>query len=432
MSIILYWIYLWQLKEYRWDRLRLYLKQFDIWGLISQWLIGNNSKPRLTIKAGLIFGLGVGLMGVSILFLLSLSLNWLIALVLVYFNVPILVSLAVGLVTIPKILIEELLFRLARRKRNGFQSLIVIGITGSYGKSTTKEYIKIALQQQYHVLATAGSVNTPLGVSLQILRSLTAHYDFYIVEMGAYHPGEIRKMVNLVQPKYAVLTGINSQHLGLFGSIESIIATKFELIEGIPDNGVVFANIADEIIAQEIQKINKKVIPYSALEPQGNIQAAIEVAKYVGFNADETSRINWDLFPLVGRQQVLPGKKNCVIINDTFSSNPTGFIAALELMKQQDSRQKILITTGIYELGARAAEINRLMHDCAAQLCTKMLLVESIHQEFYPQARLVTKYEDLMNEIEDNINNQTTFLFEGRNRLLVQLLDELVVKSENE
>lgn len=112
-------------------------------------------------------------------------------------------------------------------------NLTIIGITGSYGKTSQKEILESVLGKKYKTLTTEGNKNTPLGVADTIEKKLTPEHEIFIVEMGAYTRGNIRELCDLVHPNIAILTGITYQHLERFGSIEEIIATKYELPESI-------------------------------------------------------------------------------------------------------------------------------------------------------------------------------------------------------
>ena len=111
-------------------------------------------------------------------------------------------------------------------------SIIKIGITGSFAKTSVKEILKTILSQKYRVLATPFSYNTPLGIAKSV-KMLDSTHDVFIAEMGARQKGDIKELARLVNPKYGILTGVNHQHLESFGSIENTMDTKFELIENL-------------------------------------------------------------------------------------------------------------------------------------------------------------------------------------------------------
>ncbi|MGH2349701.1 MAG: Mur ligase family protein, partial [bacterium] len=122
---------------------------------------------------------------------------------------------------------------------------IVIGITGSYGKTSTKHFLQTMLSQRYRTLMTPGSYNTYMGVCRVINEQLTNDHEVFIVEMAAYGRGEIREIAHLVYPRFGILTAIGPQHLEWFGTIENVEATKYELIESLPAGGVAVFNADD-------------------------------------------------------------------------------------------------------------------------------------------------------------------------------------------
>src|SRR5262249_23934960 len=131
---------------------------------------------------------------------------------------------------------------LAARKLRQRSDLIVVGITGSYGKTSTKEFLSTLLGARYRVLKTAASVNTPVGIARTVLRGLQADHQVIVVEMGRYVPGNIRDLARLARPRIGILTAIGEQHLERFGSVENIARTKYELIQALPADGLAVFN----------------------------------------------------------------------------------------------------------------------------------------------------------------------------------------------
>ena len=128
-------------------------------------------------------------------------------------------------------------FNQAKAKLDARTDLIKIGITGSYGKTSTKFALLTILSEKYNVLASPASFNTPMGLSRVINNNLTDKHQVFIAEMGARHVGDIKELVDLVHPTYGLLTSVGSQHLETFGSVENIANTKYERIAGLPKDG---------------------------------------------------------------------------------------------------------------------------------------------------------------------------------------------------
>ena len=128
----------------------------------------------------------------------------------------------------------------AKRRLDDRPDLIKIGITGSYGKTSTKFILATILSEKFDVLATPSSFNTPMGLTRVIREQLEKHHQVFLAEMGARHVGDIRELVELVHPRLGLLTSVGEQHLETFGDIETVANTKFELVEGLPENGAAF------------------------------------------------------------------------------------------------------------------------------------------------------------------------------------------------
>ncbi len=128
----------------------------------------------------------------------------------------------------------------ARRIVQSMRNLLVIGITGSYGKTSVKHFLHTVLAQQFNVLMTPESFNTPMGVTRTVRSSLSPTHDIFIAEMGAKQTGDIKELCDLAQPKMGIITSIGPQHLETFKTLENVQATKFELVESLPADGTAF------------------------------------------------------------------------------------------------------------------------------------------------------------------------------------------------
>ena len=175
---------------------------------------------------------------------------------------------------------------LAARAKNKIRvqkDLKIIGITGSYGKTTMKEILATVLSVKYKVLKTPDSVNTPVGISRLILKDLTADKEIFIVEMGAYRRGEIKALCEIATPDIAVLTGINEAHLERFGSIENTIKAKFEIVENAKSDALIVLN-NDNFFVRENYKFHlgtRGVDFYKATERQLDYPAVPLLGEYI-------------------------------------------------------------------------------------------------------------------------------------------------------
>jgi len=137
--------------------------------------------------------------------------------------------------------------------------LTVIGITGSYGKTVTKDLLALILSKKYKVLKTQANQNTETGVAQAVINNLKPEHKFFVCEIGAVHKGKIKEVAGMVKPKIGILTGVNQQHLGVFGSQQNIIDAKFELLESLPENGTAVINWRSKSIVESYENQKRKI-----------------------------------------------------------------------------------------------------------------------------------------------------------------------------
>ena len=280
--------------------------------------------------------------------------------------------------------------------------VLKIGITGSYGKTSVKEILRTILSQKYRVLATPESYNTPLGIAITV-NKLDSTHDVFIAEMGARGKGDIKKLADMVHPKYGVLISVNSQHLESFGTEEVIKETKYELIESLPPDGTAFfstdnkiamelsgrfdgekikAGITDEnntVTATDIktdahgtsfklvfdgEKTARCTTVLLGKHSISNICIAASVAYKMGMSPQEIAKGVNRIKSIGHRLELLPNNKNIVIIDDSYNSNVEGAEAAMEVLDMFGGR-KIIVTPGLVELGVQEGlanfELGKLM-----------------------------------------------------------------------
>jgi UDP-N-acetylmuramoyl-tripeptide--D-alanyl-D-alanine ligase len=298
----------------------------------------------------------------------------------------------------------------ARRILKNLPNLIVIGVTGSYGKTSTKYFLQRLLSAKYNVLMTPENYNTTLGVVRTVRTLLRPVHDVFVCEMGARQAGDIKEICDLVNPRYGVITSIGPQHLESFGSIENIAATKFELADALPDDGVLFLNFDDELIRKK--NCAKRTVSYSLSDGGGdysaqgvrasregssfraalpggswidcstkligvhnvtNILAAIAVADHLGVPLDDISINVRRLEPVPHRLQLI-SRGDIIIIDDAYNSNESGAKAALDVLGMFEG-YKILVTPGMVELGGSQDMYNRRFGLQASAACDYVALV---------------------------------------------------------
>lgn len=314
--------------------------------------------------------------------------------------------------------VQQVYLRSARR-RLGRTHPRVVGITGSYGKTSTKYFLASILSRRFSVLATRESYNTPMGICKVIRGELSSSHEVFIVEMGAYRRGDIRELCRLVRPEVGILTAVGPQHLERFGSMENIARTKYELIEALPPGGLAVFNGDDPIsekLASETmgrREHGLRVLRYGcesgaevsawAVEVSfeglsfkvssgsrgpvsfetrvlgrqnvSNILAATAVALELGMELEEIGQAVKLLEAPPHRLQLIGSPLGVTVIDDAYNSNPVGAQAALELLGLVKSGARILVTPGMVELGAREAEENRRLGALAARVADLVILV---------------------------------------------------------
>lgn len=299
----------------------------------------------------------------------------------------------------------------AKEKLAACPNLTVIGITGSFGKTSVKHYLNTLLRAKYNVLMTPGGANVPMSVVRTIREQLTAAHEVFICEMGAKQLGDIKELCDIVHPKHGILTSIGPQHLETFGSLENVIATKFELGDALPSDGILFANGDDSNIRQKLGGYPNVVTyasnpngstyyaediaadargtTFTVVTPQGereiftvrligrhnveNLVGAIACAHTLGVSLRDLKGQMRKIAPVQHRLELID-RGDVLVIDDAYNSNPTGAKAALDTLALFDG-MKILVTPGMIELGERQTELNRIFGTQAAAVCDYIALV---------------------------------------------------------
>lgn len=267
----------------------------------------------------------------------------------------------------------------------------IIGITGTNGKTTTKELMASVLSKKYKVLFTQGNLNNHIGVPLTLLR-LNAKHEIAVIEMGANHPGEIKELVEIVRPDYGLITNVGKAHLEGFGSFEGVLKSKGELYDYLRANsGKIFINMESPYlrsIAKGIDRITYATTPGYPLwgetlscspflklhwftdysenpnEAQTNLigsynlenaVAAICVGQYFGITPGQIRSALEEYIPSNNRSQLKETERNTLII-DAYNANPTSMAAAIKNFQQYDAIRKAVILGSMKELGDQSEE----------------------------------------------------------------------------
>ena len=265
-----------------------------------------------------------------------------------------------------------------------YLKLPIIALTGSNGKTTTKELINVVLKQKFNTIATQGNLNNHIGVPLTLL-SMTSETEIGIVEMGANNPNEITQLSNIVLPDYGYITNFGKAHLEGFGSINGVIKAKTELYRHLQQrNKSVFVNENDPLQqkhATDIDSIsfgkagqhngivlleskNHLKVQFKNTSIQSNligvynfsnIAAAIAIGTYFGVATAKIKRAIETYIPQNNRSQLITAGTNSVIL-DAYNANPTSMLAALENFKQAEGKNKVPFLGDMFELGPDTQE----------------------------------------------------------------------------
>ncbi len=286
----------------------------------------------------------------------------------------------------------------ARRKlkKKEYKDLIKIGITGSYGKTSTKFILQTILSEKYNVLATPNSYNTTMGNVRVIREQLKPEHQVFISEMGARKVRDIAEICNFVRPQIGIITSIGPQHLETFKKIENVVKTKKELIDYLPEDGVAILPRDNEycykiykdekrtkylyslkskdadIYAKNI-KVDQNGSTFMVVTKNGsfecttkllgehnveNILGCVAIAIHLGLTNEQIVEGIKKIEPVEHRLQILPTNNGTIVIDDAFNSNPVGSKMALDIIKKFEGR-KIIITPGMVELGKEEENLNR-------------------------------------------------------------------------
>ncbi len=278
--------------------------------------------------------------------------------------------------------------------------LKVIGITGSYGKTSTKHYLHRILSEHFSTTMTPGSFNTTLGVIRTVREHLKPYDEVFIVEMGAKQPGDIKEIADLVHPHAAIITAVGEQHLETFKTVENVQKTKFELVDALPADGFAVLNNDFPYVAnRKVENVkalryavaNTKNADYKATDIRytsrgttfrisggdlkeplelhtalvgecnvSNLLAAVIMALKLGVPVDKIKYSVAQIEQVEHRLSVRRVPGGLTIIDDAFNSNPTGSKMAVEVLgMMKDEGKRIIITPGMIELGERQSEANR-------------------------------------------------------------------------
>lgn len=348
--------------------------------------------------------------------------TWVLVTTGLFVGAPVLL-LAGNVLVAPVQAVVNARFLRAARARLAEVDPVVVGITGSFGKTSTKAAVSRLIADPPAVLATPGSYNTPLGVSRTINELLTPAHEFFVVEMGARRRGDIAELCRLVPPSVALLTAIGPAHLDTFGTLADVRAAKTEILSGLAPDGVAVLNVDDPEVRSVADGIGERRVMRYGLDPAGrpdvtaravstgpqgstltvvdktsneelavstrllgrhalgHLLGGVATALAVGRSLSGLKEAILSLEPVEHRLQLIEGSGGVTVIDDAYNSNPQGAAAALEVLAAMPARRRVVVTPGIVELGPAQADANRALGALAARVADAVIVVAAVNRE---------------------------------------------------
>ena len=483
IKYVLFWLYLWQLKDYHFGRfidhfrtskgkkiflnleqiikiillVFLFLTRISA-GILAVILLFLYVGEALLLLRGIIYNsvkkpkktLKIIFLTIVSFVVVLLFLSWvpgfggsLQPTALLFFDIltPIIISLIVFLFQPIFVFLRNITLQKAKNKLDKIKSvggLKVIAITGSYGKTSTKEFLSSILSKKFKVVSTKDHQNSEIGVAKCILNELKSGHNFFIAEVGAYNKGKVKEVCSILKPKYGIVTGVNEQHLALFGSLENLLSAEGgeELADSLPTDGMLFVNgdnkycmglyrkfegkipfgAKAKIYSLDNKKINSDIwaesitvhenkISFVAINKAGemshfgvnvlgkhnvqNLLGAILIAKELGMSLIEISEACKDISQKQSGMTLFTGKHNINIIDSSYSANPDGVFADLEYLSIF-SGKKVVVMPCLIELGEKSSMIHEKIGRKIGEICDLAIITN----------------KDKFNELKDGFNEK--------------------------
>ena len=333
--------------------------------------------------------------------------------------------------------------KLARYHRDQLK-IPVVGLTGSNGKTTSKELVHAVLSKKFRTYATKGNLNNHIGVPLTLL-GIDPSMEMAVVEMGANHLGEIALLCSIANPTHGFITNIGKAHIGTFGGFENIIRAKSELFQHlITHNGIAFINSRNELLANMAKRFKDPVFypskgdyyeaefigadPFVKLKAENgdaiqthliggynfeNMAAALCIGKYFGVDASLANSAIGEYVPSNMRSQLVRKESNTIIL-DAYNANPSSMHAAIENMGAMKATRKVLMLGDMFELEEEAETEHRTLGKLLKKhafhkvyLCGKLM---RFAKEEFPEALYFENKEALLDALKKDPPKDSTIL----------------------
>jgi UDP-N-acetylmuramoyl-tripeptide--D-alanyl-D-alanine ligase len=419
-------------------------------------------RPDLNREAMIVIMLCIFVIGIIFAFPLLDKYFWVLFLDRI---TALVVSFFVFVIAFPIELIQDNEITRAMKKMKIQKDMMTIGIVGSYGKSSTKEFLYQLLSKKYKVVKTKGHHNTLAEIAKTIIKNLKKSTQIFIVEMNDFSKGDIRKIAEVVSPNIGIITGINPQYLSSFKTIKESVASKAELIEALPKKSLILFNGSDKEIKKlydedkktkrlyfldknkpiadgessiyaENKKITKDAISFEMMltgrkvkltapligaHNIENLLPAVYIADYLGMRINDIKKAVSSLKPPENTMVRIENDSGIILLDDTSNTNPESVFAALEYMKLF-RKKKIVVMQTMTELGKEANAMHKKIARQIAEQCETLFITNSDYLKLITttveKSRTNCKIYHLSKEkiveyINENTKKGDIILFEG-------------------
>lgn len=412
--VLMHQIAVWQRKEYRWDRFRAELMALYRRPTL-RWSFKGFTRPRPTAKAIVITAVAAAILALVFRYLRAAGFSGALAWLLLLLLTPLVAAAATALGNTVGDIQKRRVIQAAQHHRQALRHLTVIGITGSYGKTSTKHFLHHMLSNgTAEVVSSADRRNEAFVIAQDMLSRLRPSTKTYIVEMAAYQRGEITRLASIAQPTIGVVTAIGNQHLALFGSLKAITQAKWELVESLPPDGVAVLNAGDPAIQVQaaqstgrriwystraraevyVSEVDLQLSSFSAtFHIQGTAQrvavplagegyvasavAAAAAAHAVGTAAPDIFARLASLTPIPHTMVVQTNSRGATIIDDSYSANEDGVLMAIRHLTRFPHPRKVVVLRPLIELGGEASRVHAAVGAAVADARAELFLYDA-------------------------------------------------------
>jgi len=405
------WFYIFQLLDYD-----IYIFPLYYIKLITKGIKEKRSRLQYTVKVKLMLMLSLFVDLLHIILLYTLSPITILFYLLIYRIIPIGIIISFFLSFFSLSIFEKILILQTRnyvKKLN--PNLKVIGITGSFGKSTTKNIIYQILSKYKRSQIIEGNINTTLGIINWVKRNLKDNTEFLVVEMGAYRENEIKKSCQVLQPNYAIITSIGEQHLERYKSLENIIKTKLEIFRySLLDSYKYTTSKVKDLISKTYKHDNINIVVNTDKYSDDNKLLASRVLEDIGI---ETRFINKDIedIKLPDRRKNLTNMQDFRVLDDSYNINPLSAKITIETALNSNYKNVVAIVGGIPEAGVKTKEfnynlgyeLNKVTHVYVLKSDFHKYIIEKLENDKYS---LVNNIDEAWNQVIKNEDKSNTLV----------------------